>query len=156
MTKVKSKLIAFLCAIVMVLGLTLTSLPVFAHAEGTEDSDTDFLMQAQGKTDLDYSIENLNGEIEIIQDRIIVFFDSYQIDISKFDFYKIIDNNGQIRYFQADTDTKDILDNPSGLIIIYLPSADYRHKDYTMEIVYGNAVEKEVYNVTVILEDNEI
>lgn len=39
MTKVKSKLIAFLCAIVMVLGLTLTSLPVFAHAEGTEDSD---------------------------------------------------------------------------------------------------------------------
>ena len=100
----------------MVLGLTLTSLPVFAHAEGTEDSDTDFLMQAQGKTDLDYSIENLNGEIEIIQDRIIVFFDSYQIDISKFDFYKIIDNNGQIRYFQADTDTKDILDNPFGLI----------------------------------------
>ena len=156
MTKVKSKLIAFLCAIVMVLGLTLTSLPVFAHAEGTEDSDTDFLMQAQGKTDLDYSIENLNGEIEIIQDRIIVFFDSYQIDISKFDFYKIIDNNGQIRYFQADTDTKDILDNPFGLIIIYLPSADYRHKDYTMEILYGNAVEKEVYNVTVILEDNEI
>ena len=29
MTKVKSKLIAFLCAIVMVLGLTLTSLPTF-------------------------------------------------------------------------------------------------------------------------------
>ena len=101
----------------MVLGLTLTSLPVFAHAEGTEDSDTDFLMQAQGKTDLDYSIENLNGEIEIIQDRIIVFFDSYQIDISKFDFYKIIDNNGQIRYFQADTDTKDILDNPLTIVI---------------------------------------
>ena len=42
------------------------------------------------------------------------------------------------------------------MIIIYLPSADYRHKDYTMEILYGNAVEKEVYNVTVILEDNEI
>ena len=43
MTKVKSKLIAFLCAIVMVLGLTLTSLPVFAHAEGTEDSAQVFL-----------------------------------------------------------------------------------------------------------------
>ncbi len=63
MTKVKSKLIAFLCVIVMVLAFTLTSLPVFAYAEGTEDSDTDLLMQAQGKTDLDYSIENLDGEI---------------------------------------------------------------------------------------------
>ena len=54
MTKVKSKLIAFLCAIVMVLGLTLTSLPVFAHAEGTEDSDVS--NSASFSTDTIYQI----------------------------------------------------------------------------------------------------
>lgn len=54
MTKVKSKPIAFLCAIAMVLALTLTSLPVFAYAEDTEDSDVS--NSASFSTDTIYQI----------------------------------------------------------------------------------------------------
>lgn len=104
----------------------------------------------------EFEIKNLEGQIQIQDDEITLFFETRIIEIPHFQFYRIKDENDNIRFFQADTYVEDNLQNPFVLIAVYLPSNDTGFETYTMCIQYGDESLRLLYNIKVNLANEEV
>lgn len=95
----------------------------------------------------DFVVKNVSGEFSLVNNVPTVRFQGLMLTIPAFDYYKIVDSNGNLRFYQA-----DVLNEPSytlgfAYISIYV---EYENL-YSMHVQYLCEAEGKLYNIHIIL-----
>jgi len=97
-----------------------------------------------------FLIENADGVLNIINNAVYIAFNNYSLEIPDFDFYKIVDMDGSLRFYQADVSKNPIINEPYAYIGIY-PETE----NFIMYVQYGIEEELLLYNVRIPLTDEQ-
>lgn len=99
----------------------------------------------------DFSIESFAGTVSITDETPFIEFDNQMVRIPSFVFYKLVDVNGNVRFYQA-----DVFENPNQIsgfayIGIYIDDGP----SYSLHVHYTVDVESKLYNVLVPLTEEQ-
>lgn len=162
--------IAFILCIGLVLSTGFTGTFASAQAEEFVDNKT-FSQQdldASSVSDLNnggnyyysrgiepkFTIRDIDGNISI-SDKVILSFEDELVIIPDFDFYRIVDENDETMYYQADTAAVEDECSPFAYIGIFLPSSISRVEDVVMYVQYGVEETLILNNVKIVLDDSK-
>lgn len=162
--------IAFILCIGLVLSTVFTGTFASAQAEEFVDNKT-FSQQdldASSVSDLNnggnyyysrgiepkFIIKDIDGNISIL-DEVILSFEDELVIIPDFDFYRIVDENDETMYYQADTATVKDECSPFAYIGIFLPSLISGEENVVMYVQYGVEETLTLNNIRVVLDDSE-
>lgn len=100
----------------------------------------------------EFEIVNADGSVAI-DDCIIVNYGNVSVELPMFDYYRVLDCNGNVRFFQADT-LKDEYIEKFAFVGLYLPSIDFDIDKYTFVVQYFS--NNKLFNITVLLDSNRV
>ncbi len=93
-----------------------------------------------------FLIENTDGALSITNDNAVLQFDNRTVTIPAFDYYKIVDKNGKLRFYQA-----DVAKNPIQAVNFVYIAIYAEDSAYTIHIHYKNIIENKLYNMVIPL-----
>lgn len=97
-----------------------------------------------------FLIKNVDGVLYFLNNVAYIAFQNYSLSIPNFDLYKIVDTEGNLRFYQADVSKNSSIDNPFAFLSIYLEE-DY----YIMYVQYGVEAEFVLYNIRISLTSEQ-
>ena len=98
-----------------------------------------------------FLIENTEGSISIENGNAVLQFANRTVTIPAFDYYKIVDKNGNLRFYQADVAKNPIQATNFVYIAIYADDSAY-----TIHIHYKNIIENKLYNMVIPLTQEQL
>ena len=156
------KLISVLASICIMLSICLVPTTVIADAASVspkvEESDYVAVLENEGSSGQsgytynapepgEFLIENAFGTISIADGTPVLQFAGYTVTMPSVDYYKIVDNNGNLRYYQADVLINQTIVGNFVYIAIYVENGI----DYTLHIQYMIETGEKMYNTVVPL-----
>lgn len=105
--------------------------------------------------DSEFMIKNVNGNVSVEGGKIVLCFEDKTLNVPNFDFYRIMDKNGETRFYQADTITDDEDCSAFVYIGIFLASK-INEKNAIMNLQYGIEEILTLYNIKVVLTGSQV
>lgn len=147
--------------------LILSSLPSTAYATANSDLEIvendasveleDTVLSGEGNysyTTPDagmFLIESVAGVILIANELPVIEFDNQTISIPSFDYYKVVDPNGNLRFYQADVLKNPLESNNFVYVALYVEDGSV----YSIHIHYWVATENKLYNIMTSLTEEQ-
>ena len=98
-----------------------------------------------------FLIESVSGAVSIANGNLVVEFGSQIVTVSSFDYYKVVDQNGNVRFYQADVSKDPTQTNDFVYIGLYVEDGS----DYSIHIHYGVDTENKLYNIMAPLTEEQ-
>lgn len=157
------RFVAILLSTLLLLGSPTTA---FAESLGSDitsnlEDTTDMQEIAMPSTNENYSytkpsegdflIEDVSGTISIIDDVPVIQFGNYTVVFPVFDYYRIVDPIGNLRYYQADVFNEEYESANFAYIGIYAEDGP----EYTIHVHYFNDEQTKLYNILISLSTEQ-
>lgn len=97
-----------------------------------------------------FLVENVTGTISITSDSPIISFSDFILNVPSFDYYKVVDHNDNLRFYQADVFKDPTQTNNFVYIAIYVESSTA----YKLHIQYRDDAQHKLYNIVAPLTEN--
>ncbi len=98
-----------------------------------------------------FLIESATGAISIVNEIATIEFDSHIVAIPSFDYYKIVDQSGNLRFYQADVSKDPYQTSNFAYIGLYIEDGPA----YSIHVHYAVDVENKLYNVKIPLTQEQ-
>lgn len=100
-----------------------------------------------------FLIKNVDGILNLLNDVAYITFQNHSFIIPNFDIYKIVNLEGNLRFYQADVSKDPSINTAYAFLSIY---PDFESNQYTMYVQYGIEEERVLYNIRTPLTTEQL
>jgi len=163
MRRLFDRIVTLLLAVLIVTGLPSAvfaeSVDVSEEIEFINPVEEDGNVGSSGAVNYTYTaptagsflIRNATGAISVVDGTPIIEFAEYVVAFPNFDYYKVVDTDGEVRFYQADV----LKDETQANNFVYIAIHIENNTTYSIHVQYNAEDENKWYNVTAPLTDEQ-